>query len=300
MKNPLYRKCVIGVLTTVLALTFGLRGVAAGPTDLITLALNYFTAAPTAVFTVTNTNDSGAGSLRQAILDANANSGADRIEFKIPGPPSQTIQPLTDLPEITDVITIDGYTQPGAVRNTLAVGGDAIMGVYLDGSLVPLPGFNPNYTDIATGTGSGLSISAGSSTVRGLGIGKFPGHAIYLSSAGANWIEGNFLGTDSAGATAAGNGLTGVYTRTADNVIGTNGDGADDNAERNVISGNSKADVMFSTPTAARNVVAGNYIGTDRSGSAIVFIQMRTSRWTILLHHSTTLIGTRGRENSPV
>jgi hypothetical protein len=34
-----------------------------------------------ATFTVTNTNDSGAGSLRQAVLDANAAAGADTIVF---------------------------------------------------------------------------------------------------------------------------------------------------------------------------------------------------------------------------
>jgi len=38
-----------------------------------------------ASFTVTNTNDSGAGSLKQAILDANANLDADSICFAIPG-----------------------------------------------------------------------------------------------------------------------------------------------------------------------------------------------------------------------
>src|SRR5947207_15931209 len=42
-------------------------------------------------FTVTNTNDSGAGSLRQAILDANANLGTDSICFSVPGGGVQTI-----------------------------------------------------------------------------------------------------------------------------------------------------------------------------------------------------------------
>ncbi|HEX7773202.1 MAG TPA: hypothetical protein VF435_12325 [Pyrinomonadaceae bacterium] len=43
-------------------------------------------------FVVTNANDSGPGSLRQAILDANANPGADVINFNITGP-SLRIQP---------------------------------------------------------------------------------------------------------------------------------------------------------------------------------------------------------------
>jgi hypothetical protein len=66
-------------------------------------------------FAVLNTFDSGAGSLRQAILDANANVGPDTIEFNITGPGVHTIQPVSALPTITDSVVIDGYTQPGAI-----------------------------------------------------------------------------------------------------------------------------------------------------------------------------------------
>ena len=69
-------------------------------------------AAILATYSVTNTNDSGAGSLRQAILDANTNAGADTITFAI-GTGPQTISPLSPLPTITDPVTIDGTTQPG-------------------------------------------------------------------------------------------------------------------------------------------------------------------------------------------
>src|SRR5262245_27768694 len=78
-----------------------------------------------ATFTVVNTNDTGAGSLRQAILDANAQAnvgGPDRVEFNIPGSGVHTITPLSALPDITDPGTIDGYTQPGAVMNTDPLG----------------------------------------------------------------------------------------------------------------------------------------------------------------------------------
>src|SRR5438132_13693046 len=64
-------------------------------------------------FTVTNTNDSSAGSLRQAILDANANPGTDTIAFNIPGSGVKTINPTSSLPLITDPLIIDGTTQPG-------------------------------------------------------------------------------------------------------------------------------------------------------------------------------------------
>src|SRR5438552_13328016 len=66
-----------------------------------------------ATFTVTNTNDSGAGSLRQAILDANEITGTDTITFNIPGSGVHTISPLSALPTITGAVTIDGTTQPG-------------------------------------------------------------------------------------------------------------------------------------------------------------------------------------------
>src|SRR5438132_474984 len=97
-------------------------------------------------FTVTNTNDSGAGSLRQAILDANANAGADTIAFNIPSSGVQTITPATPLPAITDPVTIDGYTQtpcasnsaPCSQPNTLALanGDNAVLLIELNGTSV--------------------------------------------------------------------------------------------------------------------------------------------------------------------
>src|SRR5262249_49782605 len=86
---------------------------------------------------VTNTNDRGQGSLRQAILDANSSPGQDTIPFAIPGGGAQTIAPLTLLPAITDPVIIDGYTQPGASPNTLAVGNNAAILVVLSGQNLP-------------------------------------------------------------------------------------------------------------------------------------------------------------------
>src|SRR5512144_424980 len=69
-------------------------------------------AATADTFTVVNTNDSGAGSLRQAINDANANPGSS-IAFNIPGGGVHTIAGPTALPWLTVPVTIDGTTQPG-------------------------------------------------------------------------------------------------------------------------------------------------------------------------------------------
>src|SRR5690349_8551987 len=62
-------------------------------------------------FTVTSNGDLGIGTLRQAIILANAMPGADTIAFNITGTP--TIHPLTALPAVTGPTTIDGTTQPG-------------------------------------------------------------------------------------------------------------------------------------------------------------------------------------------
>ena len=78
------------------------------------------------VFTVTNINDSGLGSLRQAILDSNANSGADTIAFDIPGTGATAIAPLSDLPPIFESVSIDGYSQTGSSANTLTDGDNAV------------------------------------------------------------------------------------------------------------------------------------------------------------------------------
>src|SRR5215475_479426 len=89
------------------------------------LALFFAAATLEANFTVINTNDSGPGSLRDAISQANANPGPDTIDFNIPSSDPGcaasgvcTITPLTPLDTITEAVTIDGYTQPGSSMNT--------------------------------------------------------------------------------------------------------------------------------------------------------------------------------------
>jgi predicted outer membrane repeat protein len=100
-------------------LHLGIRGLLA---LLLTLALlPLLTPAPAraAGFTVTNTNDSGAGSLRQAILDANVIAGADTITFGLSG----TIVLASTLPPIADELTIDGTGQSITIsgNNTVQV-----------------------------------------------------------------------------------------------------------------------------------------------------------------------------------
>ncbi len=72
-------------------------------------------------YTVANTNDSGPGSLRQAVIDANATpSVVDTITFAIPGSGPHTITLTSALPDLTDpCLTIDGTTQSGSVCGEL-------------------------------------------------------------------------------------------------------------------------------------------------------------------------------------
>ena len=78
------------------------------------------------IFTVNTTSDTGAGgcnstecTLREAIAVTNRVEGADTIRFAIPGDGVRTIFPTSELPLITDPVTIDGYSQPGSSPNTL-------------------------------------------------------------------------------------------------------------------------------------------------------------------------------------
>ena len=114
------------------------RSKAIALSGVVLAALITFTANAASAFVVTNVNDSGAGSLRQAILDANANPGVDLINFNIPvvAGASFVIKPLSALPVINRPVIIDGYTQPFSVANTSppGTGNNATLLIQLDGS----------------------------------------------------------------------------------------------------------------------------------------------------------------------
>lgn len=104
-------------------------------------------------YTVSNLNDSGAGSLRQAILAANSHSGADTIVFT-PGL-TGALPLLTVLPTISDDVEIDG---PGADSLSIGLSGAAsYTGIFLiDGA-----GIGPAVTFTGLTITNGLAIGGG-------------------------------------------------------------------------------------------------------------------------------------------
>jgi parallel beta-helix repeat protein len=140
-----------------------------------------------ATLTVTNSNNSGAGSLRQAILDANASSNLNTIRFAIGstcGP--QVINLGSTLPDITGPVYIDGYSQPGALRNTSDIGNNGSVCIVLNGF---------------SGTGSLSAIvvpegaAAGTSVrIEGLGFGGFDLAAITFSGGSDHAVSGSRFG----------------------------------------------------------------------------------------------------------
>ncbi len=191
-----------------------------------------------ATFSVTNANDSGAGSLRQAILDANAGgAGPHSITFAIPGPGVHTIALASGLPSITVAsggLTIDATTQTGYAGSPLVFvksSGGMFSGFFFEG--------------------------AGGGTVRGLAIGGC------LVGVGADvpvpvTVQACYIGTDATGTTAVPNG-SGIQVASALLTVG--GPTA---ADRNVISGNISYGIGLN---AGGGTIQNNLIGTDVTGT---------------------------------
>jgi Domain of unknown function (DUF4347)/Cadherin-like/Right handed beta helix region/Cadherin domain/Periplasmic copper-binding protein (NosD) len=195
-----------------------------------------------ATFSVTNTADSGAGSLRDAINAANLSAGADIITFNIAGAGVHTIDLLSSLPDVTDSVVIDGTTQSG----------------YTSAPIIELNG-------ASAGSADGIKLSSGSngSTVRGLIINRFNGAGIHILS-NSNTIIGNYVGTNFDGTGSSANSFSGIFVNdSAGNLIG----GATA-SERNVVSGNLDAGIYIYGSSGSGNTILGNYVGTNAAGSA--------------------------------
>ena len=258
-------------------------------------------AATVQTFIVTNTNNSGTGSLRQAITDANVNANPNLITFAItPLDGSvKTINLTSPLPTIINPLGIDGLTQNGANCDT--------------------PKVEINGTSAGAG-GDGLTVTANNFLLQGLVINRFPGDGIVLDSNNTNIIRCNKIGTNATGSADLGNGVSGILLDTSSlnliekntfsgngasgirgsfaqfntiqgNIIGLSSDGATviangqggilllggisnviggtTAAKRNFVSGNGIAGILLSNSSS--NSVKGNYIGVNSSGSGTTF-----------------------------
>ncbi|HET6408124.1 MAG TPA: hypothetical protein VFG14_09605, partial [Chthoniobacteraceae bacterium] len=212
-------------------------------------------------FVVFNVNDSGPGSLRDAILQANGSTGFDTITFNIDGDGVQVIELKAAsgaLPAITDSVLINAYSQPGSRPNdapgTTGIS-NAVLNVVVDGSQLD--------------SGDGFLLTGRDITVAGLVIQGFRGAGIRIAGDGAgnNIIVGNFIGTDAEGLIEKPNGSGVVIFQTNENRIG---DGSP--AGRNIISGNGANGVLIDNAPGGKNegnVILGNLIGLSAKGAPL-------------------------------
>jgi VCBS repeat-containing protein len=194
----------------------------------------------------TDPGSDGVISLREAILAANATvndvSGLDEIWFDIAGA-DHTISLTTALPNITDAVIIDGFSEPAYMP-----GGQLI--VEIDGS----------------GAGAmqaGLVLSGGSSTIQGLVINNIAGDGILINATAAgSRIVGNFIGTDEYGDMVKGNTGAGIRVEDAAGVQ----IGGPQPEDRNIIAGNGSSGILLNGVGTVGTVIQGNYIGVDIDG----------------------------------
>jgi CSLREA domain-containing protein len=225
-------------------------------------ALSAGTNATAATFVVTSLADTAGATcaanctLRQAITAANATAAADTINFAIPSPATGEllIQPATALPTITQPVTIDGYSQPGTAVNTSTTVSDAELRVRIDGVV-----------------SRGLAICADDVTIRGLSVTGFAasGLAFGETSGGATCAApitggraiGNFIGLRTNGSTVGANAF-GIIANRAVVAIGS-----EDDADRNVISGNTDLGIRISGQASSGSDIRNNLIGTSSLGA---------------------------------
>lgn len=202
-------------------------------------------------YTVTTVVATGAGSLNQAIIDANANPGLDTIAFSV-GTGTINIVPSAALTTITSPVNIDATTQ---------------------GALVVLNGQS------APSGSNGFSFTSGGSgsTITGFDFKKWDNAAIYLNGANNVTITNNFIGPDVSGNTGGTGQAYGVYVLNSANVhIGGTG-----GSDKNTISYNGTHGIVLTGSSTTGAVIEGNYIGlqanggsttTSRNGTAGIYI----------------------------
>jgi hypothetical protein len=214
---------------------------------------------PAAQFTVTSTADAGPGTLRQAIDDANAAPGSDVISFAIPEGDCTPggiceIAVASDLPDVTDGVVIDGTTQPrygSAPENVCATSSAPLAPrVQVTGDV----GMLLHVTSPERVTVRGLALADADSLIR-------------VDAGGLASIQCNLFGISADGATRYGFGAAVCVSCSGGaaqpSIIGTDGDGTDDEREGNVFAaGATGVNINYSDD----HVIAGNLFGLRPDG----------------------------------
>jgi hypothetical protein len=201
--------------------------------------------------TVTNTNDAGTGSLREAITLANGTPGLNGVLFNIPGSSCPKVINLTSaLPSITDDLVVDASSQPGNVPNTSDIA------------------FNGERCVLLRGTGIGLRVpSAAASDIRlvvdSMAFGGFD-FSIALQGGSGHIVRGSHFGVNLGAANNTG--LVGVLVGANDVLIGGSGPDERNVFARQVSAGGFTGAGVSITSSALRTEVTNNYFGTEPNG----------------------------------
>jgi parallel beta-helix repeat protein len=255
-------------------------------------------------FTVTNTNDSSAGSLRQAIVSSDATAGPNIINFNIPGSGVQTINLLSALPALTHPVTIDGTTEPnsgglpviqidgtkagsgvvgldvtstaaGSTLKGLAVTDFSGGGVLVNGaSNVLIASDDIGLVKLSTGvvvhanSGFGVELEGGAKhdTISGDVVSGQKGNGVVITGAGTNnnAVQSSKIGTDPTGASRVDE--NGASLANTGYGVFVSGGASGNTVTGDLISNNSSYGVAISGAGTTCNVVEGSFIGTDASG----------------------------------
>jgi hypothetical protein len=253
------------------------------------LLLLCFTYANAGRYTVTTTNDSGAGSLRTAITSANSNAGRDTVRFNIAGGP-HTITLLSALPNISESLFIQGSSQGGSVNgdnNTRTVR------IFITSASGSFNAFN-------------ISGTVGDVRIMGIAVGNFNGAAVNIESGTTLTtfhLYGCYIGTAANGTTD--NSLQyGVRVNTGVTIqnfhIGVNSDNNNAWMEPVLFANCTKSAISVLSAVSTKAIIGGNYFGVKKDGStASVMSSASTAENGIIefYNSSNIVIGSEGDGN---
>jgi parallel beta-helix repeat protein len=237
----------------------------------------------TTTYLVTNTQDSGPGSFRQAILDLNANPGPNKIAFDIPptdpnfvgyqddGLPG-SYDPFLPLVPVTGTVDPDG-PQWWQIAVTSSLPNITQDDSFVDGGSQRFNQHDSNpfgpeieIANYGAGIVEGLGLVCNNSVVQDLIINGF-GTAFDLGILGnENRLKGSYIGVEPGGASAAGYVTSGGDYHVS---IGGNANivGGLSVVDRNLISGGSLQSIGIA---GTGNHIVGNYIGVNRSATVAI------------------------------